>query len=103
MRHSAPVVREVAVRIILLVYRQRGTAVVGYLPPKDAAARKNFLYKTLFNEFAKIDGKLVEPQARTPHAVLYLNKSHLYRGLASELADLPSQKKPKIYILNPLH
>ncbi|XP_056895841.1 centrosomal protein of 104 kDa isoform X1 [Takifugu flavidus] len=62
MVHSAPVVREVAVRIILLVYRQHGAAVVSYLPPRDAAVRKNFLYKTLFNEFAKIDGKLVETQ-----------------------------------------
>uniref|UniRef100_H3D016 Centrosomal protein of 104 kDa n=1 Tax=Tetraodon nigroviridis TaxID=99883 RepID=H3D016_TETNG len=57
MEHSAAVVREVAVRIILSVYRQHGAAVVSYLPPKDAAARKNFLYKALFNEFAKIDGK----------------------------------------------
>lgn len=64
MEHSASVVREVAVRIILSVYRQHGAAVVSYLPPKDAAARKNFLYKALFNEFAKIDGKLVATQAR---------------------------------------
>lgn len=64
MEHSAAVVREVAVRIILSVYRQHGAAVVSYLPPKDAAARKNFLYKALFNEFAKIDGKPAATQAR---------------------------------------
>lgn len=79
MEHSAPVVREAAVRIILLVYRQSGAAVVGYLSLQDAVARKNFLYKTLFNEFAKIDGKLVETQARTSHPVLYLNASHINR------------------------
>lgn len=69
MEHSAPVVREGAIRIILWVYRQNGAAVVRYLPPKDAAARKNFLYKSLFNEFAKIDGTLVETQARISHPV----------------------------------
>ncbi|TWW56239.1 Centrosomal protein of 104 kDa [Takifugu flavidus] len=41
MVHSAPVVREVAVRIILLVYRQHGAAVVSYLPPRDAAGMGN--------------------------------------------------------------
>lgn len=92
MVHSAPVVREVAVRIILLVYRQHGAAVVSYLPPRDAAVRKNFLYKTLFNEFAKIDGKLVETQARIPHPVLHFSESHICRGMASEIADWPNKK-----------
>lgn len=70
MEHSAAVVREISARIILSVYRQHGAAVVGYLPPKDAAARKNFLYKALFNEFAKIDGKVVVTQARISHPAL---------------------------------
>lgn len=64
LEHSAPAVREVAARIILSMYRQHGVAVLSYLPPKDAAARKNFLYKTLFDDFAKIDGKVIEAQAR---------------------------------------
>ncbi|XP_014263009.2 centrosomal protein of 104 kDa isoform X2 [Maylandia zebra] len=38
------------------------SAVLIYLPPNDAAVRKNFLYKNLFDGFAKIDGKLVETQ-----------------------------------------
>ncbi|XP_019126423.1 centrosomal protein of 104 kDa isoform X1 [Larimichthys crocea] len=62
LEHSASAVREVAVRIILSMYRQHRAAVLTYLPPNDAAARKNFLYKTLFDGFAKIDGKLVETQ-----------------------------------------
>lgn len=70
MEHSAAVVREAAVRIVLSLYRQHGAAVVGYLPPKDAAARKNFLYKALFNEFAKIDGKLGATQARMSRPAL---------------------------------
>lgn len=77
MEHSAAVVREAAVRIILSVYRQHGAAVVAYLPPKDAVARKNFLYKALFNEFAKIDGKLVATQARISHPASLYQETHL--------------------------
>ncbi|XP_070696146.1 centrosomal protein of 104 kDa [Pempheris klunzingeri] len=60
LEHSASTVRELAVRIILTMYQQHRAAVLSYLPPSDAAMRKNFLYKTLFDGFAKIDGKLVE-------------------------------------------
>ncbi|XP_075882235.1 centrosomal protein of 104 kDa isoform X2 [Nelusetta ayraudi] len=62
LEHSASGVREVAVRIILSMYQQHRAAVLGFLPPSDAAERKFFLYKTLFDGFAKIDGKLVETQ-----------------------------------------
>ncbi|XP_026222696.1 centrosomal protein of 104 kDa isoform X2 [Anabas testudineus] len=62
LEHSASPVRELVVRIILSMYQQHRTAVFSYLPPNDAAIRKNFLYKTLFDGFAKIDGKLVETQ-----------------------------------------
>nr|XP_046252684.1 centrosomal protein of 104 kDa isoform X2 [Scatophagus argus] len=62
LEHSAPFVRELALRIILSMYQHHRAAVLSYLPPNDAAARKNFLYKTLFDGFAKIDGKLVDTQ-----------------------------------------
>ncbi|XP_005730787.1 centrosomal protein of 104 kDa isoform X2 [Pundamilia nyererei] len=62
LAHSASTVRELAVRIILSVYQKERSAVLIYLPPNDAAVRKNFLYKNLFDGFAKIDGKLVETQ-----------------------------------------
>uniref|UniRef100_A0A4W6G9A2 Centrosomal protein of 104 kDa n=1 Tax=Lates calcarifer TaxID=8187 RepID=A0A4W6G9A2_LATCA len=62
LEHSASTVRELAVRIILSMYQQHRGAVLSHLPPNDATARKNFLYKTLFDGFAKIDGKLVETQ-----------------------------------------
>lgn len=65
LEHSTSAVRELAVRIILSMYQQHRAAVLTYLPPNDAATRKNFLYKTLFDGFAKIDGKLVETQARS--------------------------------------
>lgn len=62
LEHSASAVRELAVRIILSMYQQHRSAVLSYLPPNNAATRKNFLYKTLFDGFAKIDGKLVDTQ-----------------------------------------
>ncbi|XP_072222614.1 centrosomal protein of 104 kDa [Leuresthes tenuis] len=62
LEHSAKAVRELAVRIILSMYQQHRSVVLSYLPANDAVARKNFLYKTLFDGFAKIDGKLVETQ-----------------------------------------
>ncbi|XP_034392909.1 centrosomal protein of 104 kDa isoform X2 [Cyclopterus lumpus] len=62
LEHNAPVVRELAVRVILSMYQQHRAAVLHFLPPNDAAARKNFLFKTLFDGFAKMDGKLVDTQ-----------------------------------------
>lgn len=62
LEHNASAVRELAVRIILSMYQQHRAAVLRFLPPNSAAARKNFLFKTLFEGFAKIDGKLVETQ-----------------------------------------
>uniref|UniRef100_A0A8D0CPH9 Centrosomal protein of 104 kDa n=1 Tax=Sander lucioperca TaxID=283035 RepID=A0A8D0CPH9_SANLU len=66
LEHNTPEVRELAVRVILSMYQQHRAAVLRYLPPNDAAARKNFLYKTLFDGFAKIDGKLVDTQKEAP-------------------------------------
>ncbi|XP_053705943.1 centrosomal protein of 104 kDa [Synchiropus splendidus] len=57
LEHSAAPVREMAVRIILSMYNKYKCAVVRYLPPDNSAMRKNFLYKSLFDGFAKIDGK----------------------------------------------
>ncbi|XP_047227490.1 centrosomal protein of 104 kDa isoform X4 [Girardinichthys multiradiatus] len=62
LEHSAKGVRELAVRIILSLYEQHRGAVLSYLPPNDAATRKNFLYKTLFDGFEKIEGNIFEPQ-----------------------------------------
>lgn len=65
-------------RIILYMYRQHGAAVLSYIPRSDAATRKSFLYKTLFDTFANIDGKLVETQARISLIFFSFtkNKSH---------------------------
>ncbi|KAM4609915.1 centrosomal protein of 104 kDa [Polymixia lowei] len=60
LEHSASEVREVAVHIVLTMYQQHKGAILRYLPANDTATRKNFLYKNLFDGFARIDGKLFE-------------------------------------------
>ncbi|XP_062821990.1 centrosomal protein of 104 kDa isoform X2 [Anolis carolinensis] len=65
LEHRVYEVRETALRIILDLYRQHRSAVLDYLPPDDANTRKNVLYKTLFDGFAKIDGRLTESEMRT--------------------------------------
>lgn len=39
-------------------------AVLEHLPPDDSAARRNVLYKTLFEGFARIDGRPADTQVR---------------------------------------
>ncbi|KAM9344179.1 centrosomal protein of 104 kDa isoform 2-T2 [Pholidichthys leucotaenia] len=60
LEHSAEPVRKLAVHIVLSMYQQYRSAVLSYLPPNNATTP--FLYKTIFDGFAKIDGKLVGTQ-----------------------------------------
>ncbi|NWV27825.1 CE104 protein, partial [Origma solitaria] len=62
--HKAHEVREVVLRIIFAMYREHRAAVLEYLPPDDASTRKTARYKTLFDGFAKIDGKSSETEIR---------------------------------------
>ncbi|XP_037334389.2 centrosomal protein of 104 kDa isoform X1 [Pungitius pungitius] len=62
LEHNASAVRGLAVRVILSMYQQHTAAVLHYLPPNNAVARKNCLFKTLFDGFSKIDGKPVDSQ-----------------------------------------
>ncbi|KAM8863694.1 centrosomal protein of 104 kDa isoform 2-T2 [Spinachia spinachia] len=62
LEHNASAVRDVAVRVILSMYQQHKAAVLHHLPPNNAVARKNYLFKTLFDGFSKIDGKPVDTQ-----------------------------------------
>ncbi|KFQ43108.1 Centrosomal protein of 104 kDa [Nestor notabilis] len=64
LEHRVYEVRDVALRIILDMYRKHRAAVLEYLPPDDATIRKTVLYKTLFDGFTKIDGKLSEAEIR---------------------------------------
>ncbi|NXD25696.1 CE104 protein, partial [Spelaeornis formosus] len=69
LEHRAHEVREVVLRIIFAMYREHRTAVLEYLPPDDASARRTVRYKTLFEGFAKIDGKSSETVLRTQRKV----------------------------------
>ena len=57
IEHHAGEVREQAEKIIVHLYRDVGSQVKEYLPPDDEKTRKNVLYKQMFEEFDKIDGK----------------------------------------------
>ncbi|NWS00995.1 CE104 protein, partial [Motacilla alba] len=64
LEHRAQEVREVVLRIIFAMYREHRAAVLEYLPLDDAGARRTVRYKTLFEGFAKIDGKSSESEVR---------------------------------------
>jgi hypothetical protein len=53
-----------AVRVILDLYRQHQALVLEHLPPDDSSTRKNLLYKTIFEGFAKIDGRPTDAEIR---------------------------------------
>ncbi|XP_061701087.1 centrosomal protein of 104 kDa isoform X2 [Syngnathoides biaculeatus] len=65
LEHGASAVREVAARVILSMYKRHSSAVLNYLPARDAS-RNSFRYKTLFDGFSKIDGQMVETQGGGP-------------------------------------
>ncbi|KFQ82934.1 Centrosomal protein of 104 kDa [Phaethon lepturus] len=64
LEHRVYEVRDVALRIIFDMYRKHKAAILEYLPPDDASIRKSVLYKTLFDGFTKIDGKLSEAEIK---------------------------------------
>ncbi|XP_045155153.1 centrosomal protein of 104 kDa [Echinops telfairi] len=85
LAHRVCEVREAAVRVILDLYKQHQAFVLEYLPPDDSNTRKNVLYKTIFEGFAKIDGKPTEAEIR------------VQRKAATEEAE--KQKKEEIKVL----
>ncbi|XP_048873244.1 centrosomal protein of 104 kDa isoform X2 [Brienomyrus brachyistius] len=56
LEHSAAAVRETAVRIILAAYGQYGEAVRAFLPSDEASARRNMVYRKIFDGLAELDG-----------------------------------------------
>ncbi|NWV31672.1 CE104 protein, partial [Grantiella picta] len=64
LEHKAHEVREVVLRIIFAMYKEHRAAVLEYLPPDDAGARKTVRYKILFDGFAKIDKKSSETEMK---------------------------------------
>ncbi|NXC66292.1 CE104 protein, partial [Anhinga anhinga] len=85
LEHRVYEVRDVALRIIFDMYRKHKAAILEYLPPDDASIRKTVLYKTLFDGFTKIDGKLSDTEIRAQ------------RKAAREEAE--KQKKEEIKVL----
>ncbi|NWX12860.1 CE104 protein, partial [Aegotheles bennettii] len=85
LEHRAHEVRDAALRIILDMYRKHRAAILEYLPPEDATIRKTVIYKTLFDGFTKIDGKLSAAEIRAQ------------RKAATEKAE--KQKKEEIEVL----
>ncbi|XP_063487236.1 centrosomal protein of 104 kDa isoform X6 [Symphalangus syndactylus] len=85
LEHRVYEVRETAVRIILDMYRQHQASILEYLPPDDSNTRKNILYKTIFEGFAKIDGRPTDAEMRAR------------RKAATEAAE--KQKKEEIKAL----
>ncbi|XP_061115101.1 centrosomal protein of 104 kDa [Conger conger] len=92
LEHSAAEVREKAVHIVLAMYRQHRSAVLDFLPPNDAKTRRNILYKNIFDEFAKIEGRPAGPQAKTLKRnvtrVVHKQKKEEIRTLQEQLAAL---------------
>ncbi|XP_039330125.1 centrosomal protein of 104 kDa isoform X2 [Saimiri boliviensis] len=64
LEHRVYEVRETAVRIILDMYRQHQASILEYLPPDDSNTRRNILYKTIFDGFAKIDGRPTDAEMK---------------------------------------
>ncbi|NWT70840.1 CE104 protein, partial [Prunella himalayana] len=69
LEHRAHEVREVVLRIIFAMYKEHRAAVLEFFPPDDAGARRTMRYKTLFEGFAKIDGKSSETEMRAQRKV----------------------------------
>ncbi|XP_066493843.1 centrosomal protein of 104 kDa [Tiliqua scincoides] len=92
LEHRVYEVRETALRIIFDMYRQHRAVILEYLPPDDANTRKNVLYKTLFDGFAKIDGKLTEAemkaQKKTASEEVEKQKKEEIKALQGQLAAL---------------
>ncbi|KFO93218.1 Centrosomal protein of 104 kDa [Buceros rhinoceros silvestris] len=88
LEHRVYEVRDVALRIILDMYRRHKGAVLEYLPPDDASVRKTVLYKTLFDGFARIDGKLSEAETRAPRKAAEKQKKEDIKVLQGQLAAL---------------
>ncbi|XP_066126721.1 centrosomal protein of 104 kDa [Saccopteryx bilineata] len=85
LEHRVYEVRETAVRVVLDMYRRHRASVLEYLPPDDSTTRRNILYKTIFEGFAKIDGRPTDVEVRAQ------------KKAATEEAE--KQKKEEIKVL----
>ncbi|KAM9298974.1 centrosomal protein of 104 kDa [Gastrophryne carolinensis] len=92
LEYTTAEVRDKAVRIILYLYQLNRSQVLEHMPPDDATTRKNILYKTLFEGFAKIDGRPADLGVKAPKRVAVeeaeRKKKEEIRALQEQLAAL---------------
>ncbi|XP_056400330.1 centrosomal protein of 104 kDa [Hyla sarda] len=85
-------VRDKAVRIILHLYQQNRAQVLERMPTDEAVIRKNLLYKTLFDGFARIDGRPTDSELKAQKKVAAeeaeRKKKEEIRALQEQLAAL---------------
>ncbi|NWV77440.1 CE104 protein, partial [Dasyornis broadbenti] len=93
LEHKAHEVREVVLRIIFAMYREHRAAVLEYLPPDDTGARKTVRYKTLFDGFAKIDGKSSETEIRAQRKAVTEEAAKQTKEEKKDLKDQPAALK----------
>ncbi|XP_070207078.1 centrosomal protein of 104 kDa-like isoform X2 [Littorina saxatilis] len=95
LNHNAGEVREVTERIIKQLYRDHGTAVKNYLPPDDEKARKNTLWRQLFEFFDKVDGKPSKSDLRKQKQDDEAKKQEEIVALQKQLQDLRQMNNTK--------
>lgn len=97
LEHRVYQVREMAVCVILDLYRQHRGVVLDYLPPDDSTSRKNILFKTIFEGFAKIDGRPTDSEMRAQRRAAAeeaeRHKKEEIRALQGQLAVLKEMQE----------
>uniref|UniRef100_H0V6D7 Centrosomal protein of 104 kDa n=1 Tax=Cavia porcellus TaxID=10141 RepID=H0V6D7_CAVPO len=92
LEHRVYEVRETAVRVILDMYTRHQALVLEYLPPDDSGMRRNLLYKTIFEGFARIDGRPshaeIRAQKRAATEEAEKQKKEEIKALQGQLAAL---------------
>ncbi|KAM4703358.1 centrosomal protein of 104 kDa [Rhinophrynus dorsalis] len=92
LEYTTSEVRDKAMKIILFLYKDHRGEVLEYMPPEDSSARKNILYKTLFDGFAKIDGKPTDTELKLQKKAMAeeaeRQKKEEIRALQEQLAAL---------------
>lgn len=89
LEHRVYQVREMAVCVILDLYQQHHADVLVYLPPDDNTSRKNILFKTIFEGFAKIDGRPTDSEVKVQRRAA---PEEAERGKKEEIKALQGQQ-----------
>jgi len=93
LEHASGAVRETSVKIVLQLYRLAGSPVKNYLPNDDAKTRKNHLYRNLFDEFDRIDGKPTQSELKQQILAENLEENRRKKQQINELQTQVNQLK----------